>query len=142
MYVGSHQISALVVNENGAPVSGATVTAKLADNLTVTEQQVTDEEGRATFSNIPDRTILFGAMDENNNIDSVGALGSSGHVRLVIRGFNEVSTVDNNDFSLGLEGWNTGDAPVTLREHQAPVFDFSRPDCSPAIVQPSNRCYQ
>ena len=118
LWAGNETIEALVLDENGQPVNNASVAAKLADNQDVISELVTDENGRVVFSNLPGRTILFEAVDSNNNFDAVGAIGTENQVVLNLRGFSEPSNIDNNDFSLGLDGWNIGDAPVDLVSNQ------------------------
>jgi len=122
LWAGNESIEATILDENGQPINGALVVARLADDQDVASQQVSDENGKVVFSNIPGRTILFEATDSENNFDSVGAIGNENQVTLVLNKFDEPSDIDNNDLSLGLAGWNVGNAPVELIPHQEPEF--------------------
>lgn len=118
LWAGNETIEVTVVDENSNPVTGAIVNARLGDNQDVLAQVITNSNGKAIFKNIPNRTILFDAVDVNNSFDSIGVTGNVGQVLLKLEDINQPSSINNNDFSLGLEGWNIGNAPVQLVPNQ------------------------
>ncbi|BDA71762.1 hypothetical protein CAL7716_059280 [Calothrix sp. PCC 7716] len=118
LWAGDETIEVTVVDENSNPVTGAVVNARLGDNQDVLAQVVTNSNGKAIFQNIPNRTILFDALGVGNSFDSIGSTGNVGQVLLQLKGINQPSPINNNDFSLGLEGWNIGNAPVQLVPNQ------------------------
>lgn len=118
---GSNTLSVIALNENGQPISDAVVNVKLTEDQNVLAQATTSSNGQVIFQNIPNRTIFLEAVTSDNRFSSFGAFGSDGNIILTLKGFNEPSPIDNNDFSLGTDGWNIGTAPVTLIPHQEPA---------------------
>lgn len=121
VWAGSNTLNVIAVDENSQPIDGAVVSAKLTEDQSVLAQATTSSNGQVSFLNIPNRTISLEALAGDNLFSSFGAFGSDGNVVLTLKGFDEPSPIDNNDFSLGTEGWNIGDAPVSLIPHQEPV---------------------
>ena len=117
LWAGSSSIPVLVVDEAGAPVAGATVTAKLSDDPRVTATLTTDAAGRGTFANLPNRSYNLLAKASGNRIATRPASVSDGLVTLRLLGFKPASAIDNNDFSQGTAGWEIGSAPVTIISH-------------------------
>lgn len=119
-WAGSQSFLVQVVNQGGQPVTDAAVTIRLNDDQSV-RAQATSSGGQATFTNLPDRTFILEAKDSSNRFASLAAvIGDS--PKLVLRGFDPPSAVDNNDFSQGTNGWNLdtdgdGKAPVEIVPH-------------------------
>jgi hypothetical protein len=120
LWAGSATLTAYVTDENGAPAEGAEVAARLGDDQAVAAASITSG-GVATFFNVPDRTILLEAKASGNRFASAATTGSAGSVSLALAAFNAPSAVANNDFSLGVDGWEVGSAPVTLVEHRETI---------------------
>ncbi|RIH88099.1 hypothetical protein [Calidithermus roseus] len=119
-WAGSQSLLVQVVNQGGQPVTDAAVTIRLNDDQSV-RAQATSGGGQATFTNLPDRTFILEAKDSSNRFASLAAIiGDS--PKLVLRGFDPPSAVDNNDFSQGTNGWKLdtdgdGKAPVEIVPH-------------------------
>jgi len=124
LWAGSSTLRVNLINANGSPfLQQATVVAALSDDPAVTAQAITST-GTVTLLNVPARTILVKAKGIGNEIGTAGVIGSIGVVTIKMAGFNAPSTVDNNDFSLGTAGWNTGSAPVAIVPHQEHINGF------------------
>ena len=117
-WIGSEQLEVRLTDKFGNPFLKETVvTLILADNLSV-RSELTTTTGSVLFSNVPDRSVVVEAKSVDNDVGSSGALGTQGSVTLVVAGFDSPSTVDNNDFSKGTEGWTIPDpSTVTIVEH-------------------------
>jgi hypothetical protein len=116
-WAGNESLTVTVQDEAGVPVAGVTVTTSLGDDQTIQSVGTTSGAGTVTFQNLPDRTIMLEARTATNDFATLAVTGSSGAATLTLLGFNPPSSVDNNDFSQGLEGWEIGTAPVTLIPH-------------------------
>ena len=124
IWAGSRTLRANLVDENGLPFTGATtVRASLSDDASVFVQAST-MTGTALFQAVPFRTILFQASTDDNRVGVAGALGVQGVVQIRMLDFNPPSTVDNNDFSQGMTGWDVGAAPVQIVPHVEGVPSF------------------
>lgn len=116
---GNVQLSASLIS------GSVTVTVKLEkDNILFTDKaearassadisdvvaiyQILDGSGTATFQNLPKRSVTFTATGEGYEFGASGAtLSSNTDLDIDLFGFNEPSDIDNNDFELGLEGWD------------------------------------
>ena len=105
IWVGTESLTVNLVQSDGTSFLVQTsVTAALADDTSVVAVADTTT-GSVTFDNLPPRTILFEAVSESNDIGSAASISTEDSVSLEINGFSEPSTVDNNDFSSGLDGW-------------------------------------
>jgi hypothetical protein len=133
LWVGSRTLNVGVVDENNQPLTGATVEARLGDDQTVKATAISTAGG-VVFTNLPNRTIILEAKASGNRFASLATAGGSGSVQLRLTTFNPVSPVDNNDFSQGPSGWDTGTAPVQIIPHDEGIFV---PIGSPALKQPS-----
>lgn len=121
LWAGSYTMSVAVYDENGQPSTGALVTARLGDDKEV-KATATSSAGSVFFSNLPNWTVILEASASNNRIASVATNGGAGFAQLRLRGFNAASTIDNDDFSLGTTGWETGSAPVFIIPHDEGTF--------------------
>lgn len=122
LWAGVSPLTVRLINPDGTTfTNGGVVTATLSDDTTVTAQ-VTAVNGVATFPNMPARTILIKATGAGNETGSAGVIGTSGTITVKVVGFKPVSSIDNNDFSLGTSGWDVGTAPVSIVPHQEQIF--------------------
>ena len=117
IWAGTRTFHINIVNENGLPVTDPVIVeARLADDQSVMVQATTTD-GNVEFWNFPDRTILIKASTADNRFGLTGVLGWQGSAEVHLYDFNTASPIDNNDFSLGTEGWDIGTAPVQIAEH-------------------------
>lgn len=117
LWVGNHMVPVLVLDANGAPVEGASVVAKLSDDPDVSATLVTDAAGRGAFPNLPNRSYNVIANAAGNRFATQPTSVFDGTVVLRLLGIGAPSAVDNNDFSQGTAGWETGTAPVSVIPH-------------------------
>lgn len=116
LWAGSNPLEVQVVDAEGAPVEGASVTVRLGDDAHVHASAVS-VGGRVTFSHLPSRTIVLEGRTAHNTLAVLPIMGSSQVATLRLQGFQPASATANNDFSQGLAGWNVGQAPVMLIPH-------------------------
>lgn len=96
--------------------TGLSVTEPVDIKIFLAEAQhvssvATSTSGSATFSNIPDRTIIVEATSESGLNGSSGGVPSSGVITVYLGGAFPISSEKNLDFEAGLSGWeNEGDA--------------------------------
>lgn len=118
-WAGAAEMEVRVYNETGDFIEGVQVRAALGDDQSIYATAITDSGGRVIFQNLPDRTIIFEAHTADNQYGSAAKRGVAGFMTfLKLLDINPPSPIDNNDFSLGTEGWEIGDAPVTIVPHQ------------------------
>ncbi|MBW7886682.1 MAG: hypothetical protein H3C34_29450, partial [Caldilineaceae bacterium] len=117
LWFGSYVLEVALQDSGGQPVNGADVTVKMGDDQSVSVTAKT-ENGVATFSNMPDRTVYLEAKAAPNRFASLATIGSAGSVTLTLSDIGPASPIDNNDFSKGTDGWNIGSAPVQIVPHQ------------------------
>lgn len=121
VWVGTNALQVNLVISTGSTTpftTETTVVARLADDLSVGDSVIT-VNGTATFFNVPDRTIIIEARSVDNDAGTTATLGSTGVATISMSGFNEPSTVDNNDFSSGTDGWDIAETvtSVSIVEH-------------------------
>lgn len=116
LWAGDHTLNLSILDQNSQPISGANVTALLNDDQAVVGSAVSSN-GQVAFHNLPDRTIIINAKASGNRFATTALTGVAGSAQLTLKGFDPASTVVNNDFSLGIAGWNTGTAPVQIISH-------------------------
>jgi hypothetical protein len=121
LWAGYSTLNVAVVDENGQPLDGVTVTARLGDNKDVTATAIS-VNGTVTFVNLPNRTIILDAAASGNRLGSTAVAGSDWMVQVRVKGFKTASPVANNDFHQGTDGWETGSAPVAIVPHEEGVF--------------------
>ena len=136
LWAGSSALTVRLINPDGtAFTQQATVLAILSDDQSV-RAELTTTSGLVTFPNMPARTILIKAKGASNQTGSAGIIGTSGSVTVKMNGFKPVSSIQNNDFSLGTAGWETGTSPVAIVSHQEEIFSFFQK--GPAITAAMN----
>ncbi len=113
VWAGSNTMVIEVIDPQGLPASGAQVTAELADDKKV-GGVLSADGGQAIFANVPDRTIMFSASATGGQFAISAALGSAPGQTLMLTDVNPPSSTPNNDFSQGLEGWDTSEGNVEL----------------------------
>ncbi|GAA2711989.1 hypothetical protein GCM10010429_29150 [Micromonospora olivasterospora] len=117
VWAGANTLRVDVVDEAGAPVTEpVNVRVSLTDDQDISVEHTTST-GQLTVPNVPSRTVLVKATASGNRHGLAGVYAGDGSVRVTLLGFAPPSTVDNNDFSQGTAGWNTGTAPVTITPH-------------------------
>ncbi|GEM_PF-2878107 len=135
VWSGSNTLSVNVLDPNGAPfLEPVTVDLTLSDDENIGASGNTST-GNLTFQNIPSRTVVVEARTYNNLVGVSGCVGSDGTITIRIVDFAPVSPVANNDFSLGLDGWNVGASPVTIIEHIEDFPAFSEKTSNNMIVK-------
>lgn len=118
-WAGPHTVFVTVLDEDGWPLVGATVITTLSQDGRISSRTTTDAQGVAQVTGLPGCCVSYLVHGANGAIDSAAGAPSSGsRVELALRGFNPPSDVDNNDFHLGLDGWETADASVSIVPHQ------------------------
>lgn len=123
IWIGSETLVVNLLSSTGAPfLVPTTITASLSDDPLV-QSVITTSTGTATFKNIPDRTIILEAKGEGNEVGTAAAIGVQFSIDITMVGFNEPSTVENNDFSMGLAGWEvpTDSNAIALVDHKENV---------------------
>ena len=129
LWSGNRSINVTILDENNQLITGATVIAKLGDDQTVLSA-ASSNNGMVVFNNLPDRTIIFEASASENRFTTVATTGGADAIQLKLLAFNKPSSIDNNDFHLGTDGWEIGNAPVQIVPHQEALNAVSQ---SPAI---------
>ena len=124
LWAGSGTQAVTVTDEAGAPLDGAVVRSAIVDDLDVAAEGVT-QGGTVVFENVPPRTLIVTAEAAPNRFGTAGALGNGSPVTVVALGFDAPSAVANNDFALGLDGWDVTsgvtDGSVDLVPHEEEV---------------------
>lgn len=118
VWIGANLLTVNLVGSGGNKyIKNTTVTAVLSDDLSIRSQSVTTN-GSVIFENLPDRTIIIEAKSVDNDIGTTGVIGTAGVVTVNMVSFGNVSSVKNNNFSLGLEGWEIKNpVSVSLVDH-------------------------
>ncbi len=125
LWAGSATLQVNLLNPNGtAFTQQANVVAALSDDPSVAAQGITST-GSITFTNVPARTILVKAKGAGNEIGTAGVVGTQGVVSIKMIGFNAPSPIDNNDISLGTDGWVIAPgSPVSVIPHKEIIPGF------------------
>ena len=134
LWAGSANLQVRLVNPDGSLFTQpATVSATLSDDLSVSTEAATST-GTVVFPDMPARTILLQAKGSGNEFGTAGVIGTQGLVVIKMLGFGSPSSVDNNDFSQGLAGWDLGTAPVSIVPHVENVPGFPAAAPAPATA--------
>ena len=127
LWAGAQTIRVDIFDQYGSTLlEPVEVRASLSDDQSIFVQAETIT-GSIIFQNVPNRTILIQAAAGKNLFGFIGITGSQGYVQLRMMGINPPSSIDNNDFSLGTEGWNIGTAPVQILPHNEAVQSGDTP---------------
>lgn len=110
---GSNTLTGTIVDENGQPIDGITITAKLGDDQNINSTAVSSDGGKFQFTNFPNRTMILEAVASGNRFATTAVRGDQGSVELKLLGFNEPTPVVNDDL-FDLSGWVIGNAPVQI----------------------------
>jgi len=121
-WAGPHRLRGVVVDRDGQSVPNAELTLILTEAPRVTASGRSDMAGEFEFEHLPPHVVHIEGRAEPDLFGSVPAAGDDGTTRLVLFDILPPSDVDNNDFSLGLEGWEIGDAPVFLIASDQDLF--------------------
>lgn len=106
----------LLTSSGKAFMSPAQVTVNLADDQKVLAKGSTST-GAISFDNLPDRTFVVKATAADNVIGTGGGVLSDGTISVTMSGLNKPSAIDNNDFSKGLDGWDTSHGKASVIPH-------------------------
>jgi hypothetical protein len=118
VWAGANNLRVTVVDETGARVTDEVVVrVSLTDDQAV-HAEATTTTGELVFTNVPSRTVLVKATASGNRLGTVGLYAGDGAVQVRLLGFGTPSPVQNNDFSQGTDGWEIGNAPVWIVEHE------------------------
>lgn len=115
-WAGNHSLTVNMTDATAQSIAGANVSVRLAESVEVAAQ-VTNQGGTVTFNNLPDRTIVVEGQAAPQLYGVTAVNGGAGTANLTLLDIKPASPVDNNDFILGLTGWEVGNAPVTLIPH-------------------------
>lgn len=118
VWAGLYDLQVDLVDEDGAPLTEpSTVVVELADEQDIAVAATTST-GTAVFTDVPFSTIVVSAASDGGHYGASGLLGGQQtHVQVPMVEVGEPSDVDNNDFSLGTDGWDIGDAPAWIVPH-------------------------
>jgi hypothetical protein len=117
LWAGANALTVNLVDANGAPfLQPVTVELQLGDDSSI-GASVTTSAGKLTFQNVPSRTVIVTARTPTNLVGVAGGTGGGGAITIRIPGFIPPSTIANNDFALGLAGWNVGSSPAKIVQH-------------------------
>lgn len=119
LWAGSRLLRVRVEDAQGQALANAQVDVVLGDDEQVRYSGLSDAQGMLLVPDVPARTLILEGRADGGLFGSTAVNGADGTVRLRLFGFNAPSPVDNNDFSQGLDGWDVGDAPVSLGPHVA-----------------------
>ncbi|EPS35489.1 hypothetical protein H072_11086 [Dactylellina haptotyla CBS 200.50] len=124
---GSISMPVKILDPSGQPAAGVKVEAASTIYVGVKKSGVTDAAGMVTFINMPSTTISLIARTDTNEIAVSGLAATSATITLTLLPFLPPSPIDNNDFSLGSDGWvasNTGSISViTHTENKKRALD-------------------
>lgn len=117
---GNFNYAISVIDQLGLPVTGALITVNLSEDKEIFTL-ATSLNGQVSFNNLPSDSLVITAHSGDRiasvNTKSLGGSFGTISLQLKLSSFKPSSNVANNDFSLGLVGWETGNAPVELIEH-------------------------
>lgn len=113
------QVDVTVVDESMIPVENAVVKVTVGSDPMIGYERTTDSNGLAVFRVLPPRTMRFEAMTTDGRIGVAVTMGGSGPLALSItaKGVDTPSPIDNNDFSLGLAGWESSPGAADIIPH-------------------------
>jgi hypothetical protein len=135
LWAGSSSPVVKVLDENGAAAVDATVVAALGDDQSLSLSGKTGADGTVSFSNMPDRTIIYTAKASGNRQGVTAQVGSVTAVTVNLFAFNAASLIDNNDFADGTaNGWTLGTAPATIIAHTETVGPVSAVHAASAVT--------
>jgi len=139
LWAGTYTVPVQVLDPAGNAVGGVSVTVSLSDDPDVTATLVTDASGQGAFTNLPNRSYNVVATGAGNLLATNPTSVFDGTVVLRLKGIGPASPIDNNDFSLGFEGWNVGGAPVFFIGHIEGPLGFAEPQTPSIPVERAER---
>jgi len=113
LWAGSNFITGRILDENGQPIDGAVIVAKLGDDQNISATAISSSGGNFQFINIPNRTIILEAEASDNRFVSAAIRGDQGVVQLQLKGLNEPHPSNNDNF-IDLSKWDIGTATVEM----------------------------
>lgn len=135
VWAGGSPLAITVRNSSGALIPNATVEVKLTDDLSVAAIAQTNAQGIATFANVPSRSLIIQGSTGDGLLGTAGVLGGTQlSYQMTLQGFGTPSSISNNEFLLGTEGWEIGSAPVTIIDASGPVATIPSFLSSPLLI--------
>jgi len=113
-WAGDQILTLEVRDAAGDLVPNANVVAYLFEDPSVRVQLTTDATGMAVFSNFPLRNVAIEVVSGGDEFGATVATGASGPIQIVTAPIGAPSPIDNNDFSLGADGWTSTGGDVTI----------------------------
>ena len=139
IWAGQGYLNVKLVNSDGtAFTKPAQIMFSLADDQTV-QAKANTSNGMAQFTNLPDRTFVIKATADDNVVGSGGGVLSDGTVTITMAGLNQPSAIDNNDFSKGLDGWDTSKGKASIVTHTEDAGPKTLPFAPLKSAAPVNR---
>jgi hypothetical protein len=92
------------------------VVASLTESPDVFATAISDQSGFVAFTNLPNRNITIEAV-QGSLFGSLGIVGGDSST-VIVSSLAAPSPIQNDDFSLGFDGWSVNGAPVSLEDHQ------------------------
>ena len=105
---GSMTLSVTLKDAEGNPAPNVPIEANSTQYDGFTRTAMTDDNGQASFSNLPAMTVSLVARTADNQIAVAGVASEQGTATMQLIPFNQPAAVDNFDFSNGAEGWTGG----------------------------------
>jgi len=135
---GGSSLEVTLRRDDGSVYSDvAVVTVTSADDSQIVATSTTST-GLVTFLNVPQRTLLLAATGINNDFGTSSGLGSKSSATITLNGFANASTIDNNNFSLGLAGWEIASGATSIVPHSEEVGPGTETDPEPTDEPPSD----
>jgi hypothetical protein len=137
VWAGSRTLVVTALNASSSPIVGASVTATLVDDQTISVSGMSDGNGRVWVSNVPQSSAVAIqiAADWYRDASVVMAGGSTSTTQWL--------DLDNNDVSQGLDGWSwNGATPgnVAVQWHsESSVTPTTCGDCIPRFDGPYDK---
>lgn len=130
-WVGTSTVKVSVKDSNEKLVKGATVALRLSDDEAVSATKIA-LSGVATFTNVPNRTVIATASTPDNRVGTAADVATAGALLVSVEEFEAASPIENNDISLGLDGWAHDGETASVVSHQE-SFD-SQPSQAAAVA--------
>ncbi len=132
IWAGSNTLTIDIVDQNGFKVlDPVDVLVQLSDDLAVSFQTQTDS-GVAEVPNLPFRTVLIEVASTDNRRGYASVIGAEPLSTVTLREIGTPSSVDNNDFSKGAQGWDINLSPVDIVPHVEDIAPLSMAEISQA----------
>jgi hypothetical protein len=124
LWFGSGVMDVTVLLPDSAPAAGASVHCNVAAHYVTGAAAVTDASGHATFNNLPGNSIVISATaaDSGSSLYDFPVTPGVPSITITLQAPLAPSNIPNNDFSLGLAGWEIS-APLSANVELHVEFD-------------------